>query len=108
MTRCKNMKIQKPCCRSVRECRVRKHYIIDVNREEILREIEATRCYRGIIEYYEVEPNQNVAILEHYVSNRGVNYIRFIFKPEGITEDVLMSKVRRALGLETIEKIVLK
>jgi hypothetical protein len=108
MTRCKNMKIQKPCCGSVRECRVRKHYIIDLNREEVLMELEATRCSRGIIEYYEVEPTQNIAIVEHYVSNRGVNYIQFIYKPEGATEEQLLPKVRRAIGLEITEKVVLK
>jgi len=102
------MKIKKPCCGSVRECRARKHYIIDLDKEEILTEIDAVRCHRGIIEYYEVEPTQNIAIVEHYISNRGVNYIQFIYKPEGVADDMLLSKVRRAIGLEITEKIVLK
>ena len=102
------MKIQKPCCGSVRECRARKHYIIDLNKEQVLAEIEAVRCYRGIIEYYEVDVSQDIAIIEHYVSNRGVHYVIPIYKPESINENVFMSKVRRALGLEVTEKIVLK
>ena len=102
------MKIMKPCCGSIRECRVRRHYIIDLNKEEILATIDAVRCARGIIEYYEVEPMQNIAIVEHYISNRGVNYIRFIYKPENMADDVLLPKVRRAIGLEITEKIDLK
>jgi hypothetical protein len=102
------VRIQKPCCGSIRECSVRRHYIIDLNREEIIGEIEAVRCYRGIIEYYEVEPTPNTAIVEYYMSNRGVHYVIPIYKPESINENVFMSKVRRALGLEVTEKIVLK
>jgi hypothetical protein len=104
----KTMRFQAPCCSSVRECRFRAHYIIDVKKAEILRKIEATRCYRGIVEYYVLEPTPDIIVVEHYVSNRGVNYIHILYKPQTLTEDDVLKIARRALGLEIEEKIILK
>jgi hypothetical protein len=102
------LRFQAPCCGSIRECRVRADYIISLSKAEVLRRIDATRCFRGIVEYYEVEPTPDIVVVEHYVSNRGVNYIHVIYKPESLKEDSVLKIVRRALGLEITEKIVLK
>jgi hypothetical protein len=86
---------------------VRAHYIISLD-ADILRRIDATRCHRGYVKYYEVEPRPDIILIEHYVSNRGVNYIHILYKPESISEEDALRIARRALGLEEHEKIVLK
>ena len=102
------MRFQAPCCNSIRECSVRAHYIISLSKAEVLHRIDATRCYRGIVKYYEVDPSPDIIIVERYVSNRNVNYIRVIYKPENVTDEEALRTARKALGLEITEKIVLK
>jgi hypothetical protein len=97
-----------PCCASVRECRVRAHYVVSLTKPRILRTIEAVRCYRGISRKYKFYPTNDVALVSHYVSNRGVHYLTILWKPEAVEAQKVIEAARRALGLETTAKLVIR
>ena len=88
-----------PCCSSIRECNVKAHYVISVLNAKILRVIRAVRCYRGYTVKYKFYPSDDVILVHHYVSNRGVNYINLLWKPPNLSEDEALLIARKALGL---------
>jgi len=95
-----------PCCASVRECAVRRLVVIGFKgRPKILREIGAVRCSRGITKKVKFYPSQDVILIEYYCSNRGVNYITILWKPETLSNEQAVEIARRALGLSTEETI---
>jgi len=96
--------VKAPCCSSIRECRVRTKYVISLEDGEILRSIDAVRCYRGEEEKYVIETTKPIAVIEHYVSNRGVHYLDVEYSDWD--KEKTLALVRRVLGLEMAEKIV--
>jgi hypothetical protein len=74
----------------------------------VLRAIPAVRCNRGYTVKYKFYPSQDVALVSYYRSNRGVVHLSVLWKPEGVDVATVISVARRALGLETIEKIIVK
>jgi len=96
-----------PCCYSRRTCWDTKKYVIDLKAREIITEIEAVRCYRGVERLYEIEVDEekmsDVVIVEHYVSNRGVNYLRFEI-PRTPTPEIV-DAVKELLGLREVRKL---
>jgi hypothetical protein len=97
-----------PCCASVRECSVRKVYVVGIRngKPKILRAIDAVRCSRGITKKIKFYPSNDVVLVEHYVSNRGNHYIKILWKPEGITEEQAKASASLALGI-TEEEVVM-
>jgi len=96
--------VEAPCCWSKRECRVRTKYVVSLEDGEILQTIPAMRCYRGVKKAYIVSVTEPIAIIEHYISNRGVHYIYIEYSNwEG---KKALEVVRRVLGLESVEKII--
>jgi len=96
-----------PCCYSTRECNARKLVIIGFRgKPRILRIIHATRCARGITKKIKVSPG-DIILVRYYVSNRGVHYITVLWKPQNITDEQAIRIARKALGLETEEKITI-
>jgi hypothetical protein len=93
-----------PCCSSIRECAERRLVVIGFKGSpKILREIKATRCARGVTKKVKFFPSNDVILIEYYRSNRGVNYITILWKPENVTNELEI--VRKALGLSTEETI---
>jgi len=99
------IEFEAPCCGSVRECKVRAHYIVSLVKPKVLKRIEAVRCYRGIRRKYKFYPSDDVALVSHYVSNRGVHYLSILWKPETVSTERVVEMARRALGLETTTKL---
>jgi hypothetical protein len=66
------------------------------------------RCYRGITKKYKFYPSEDVILVHYYRSARGVNYLKILWKPGSLPENVAVEVARRALGLETVEKIIVK
>jgi hypothetical protein len=99
-----NVTVKAPCCSSIRECHVRTKYVISLEDGEVVRTIEAVRCYRGEEKKYFIEVSRPIAVVEHYVSNRGVHYITVEYSDWD--KERTLEVVRHALGLETEEKIV--
>ena len=102
--------VEAPCCGSRRQCLDTNKYIIDVSEKRIIETIPAVRCNRGLQRIYEVEiakeKANSVVIVEHYISNRGVNYLYFEI-PRTPTPEI-MSIVREILGLTEVRKIVVR
>ena len=102
--------VRAPCCSSARECRFRTKYVINVAEKAIIAEIPVVRCYRGVERLYEIEIEKekvsSIAIVEHYISNRGVNYITFEY-PREPTEEVV-DAVKELLGLREVRKLVIR
>jgi len=92
----------------VRTCRDTVKYVVDIERKKVIAEIEAVRCYRGIERYYEVEVEEKkdtIVVVEHYVSNRNVHYLRFEYPKEPSSE--VLRIVKEILGLiETVKLVV--
>jgi hypothetical protein len=102
------IEFEAPCCGSVRECYERAHYVISLTKLRVLRRIDALRCYRGIRKKYRFYPSEDVALISHYVSNRGVNYITILWKPNSVNIERVIEAARKALGLETTSKLVVR
>jgi hypothetical protein len=98
-----------PCCESLRECSVRRIYIIGIrnNKAKILREIDAVRCYRGIRKKFKFYPSDDVVLARYYRSNRGNHHITILWKPQNMTEDQAKAYAALALGLYTEEEVVI-
>lgn len=97
--------VEAPCCWSERECRVRIKYVVSLEDEKILRTIPAVRCYRGVKKGYIVSVTGPIAIIEYYMSNRGVHYINIEYS--NWERKKTLEVVRRVLGLESVEKIIM-
>jgi len=93
------LEFEAPCCYSVRTCNTTADYVISLRTARILRRIDAVRCYRGHTVRYKFYPSADVALINVYKSNRGVHYIWIKWKPDNVSVDEVMEKVRRALGL---------
>ena len=93
------IKIEAPCCSSIRECNVRKVYIINVRTLRIIEEIGAVRCYRGEKKVVFVNVDNNIIVAEHYVSNRGRHQITIIYKPDDMSREKADEITRKALGV---------
>jgi len=95
-----------PCCNSVRECMTRKLFVIGFRgKPEILREIRAVRCERGVKKKIRFYTSDDVMLIEYYRSNRGVNYVTILWKPETLTSERAIEIARKALGLSVEETI---
>ena len=97
-----------PCCHSIRSCNAMADYVISLRTKKILRVINAVRCGRGYSVKYKFYPTDDVTLVSHYVSNRGVHYISILWKPQGATVEEVIKAVRRALGLEKDVKLIVK
>jgi hypothetical protein len=102
------VEFEAPCCNSIRTCRDTAHYVISVSKQKILKRINAVRCYRGYSVKYKFYPSSDVVLVYHYVSNRGVNYLRILWKPENVSEAHAVEVARRALGLTREVKLVVE
>ena len=102
------VEFEAPCCNSVRTCRDTAHYVISLKSRRILKRIDAVRCYRGYSVKYRLYVNSDVIVVFHYVSNRGVNYLRALWKPEGVDESRAVEVARRALGLLREVKLIVE
>jgi len=102
--------VKAPCCYSVRTCWDTRKYVVDVETKEVIEEIPAVRCNRGVERVYEIEVAEekasNVVVVEHYVSNRGVNYLYFEYPKEPSPE--IVDAVKEILGLKEVRKIIVK
>jgi len=102
--------VRAPCCYSRRTCWDTKKYVINIAERSIIAEIEAVRCARGIERLYEIEVAEekasSVVVVEHYVSNRGVNYLYFEYPKEPSPE--IVDAVKEILGLKEMRKIIVK
>jgi len=100
--------VRAPCCTSRRTCMDTAKYIIDLGKKEIIEVIPAVRCHRGLEKVYEieVEATDSIAIVEHYTSNRGVNYLYFEYPKEPSPE--IVDAVKEILGLKEMRKIIVK
>ena len=102
--------VRAPCCSSRRTCLDTNKYVINIAERNIIAEIPATRCYRGIEQLYEIEIAEekvnDIAIVEHYISNRGVHYLTIEY-PETPTPDIV-DTVKEVLGLREMRKIIVK
>jgi hypothetical protein len=72
----------------------------------VLRRIGAVRCSRGYTARYRLYPSDDIILVYHYVSNRGVHYIRVLWKPQSVTTEEAVRAARRALGLHEDVKLV--
>ena len=100
------LEFEVPCCNSIRECSVRKLMIIGFRGEpRILKEVKAVRCSRGIKRKIRFYTSDDVMLIEYYRSNRGVNYITILWKPETLTSERAIEIARKALGLSVEETI---
>jgi hypothetical protein len=79
-----------------------------LSRQKILKRIDAVRCYRGYSRRYRLYVNSDIIVVEHYVSNRGVNYLRVLWKPEDVDEGKAIEVARRALGLLREVKLIVE
>jgi len=100
------IEFEAPCCYSIRTCKDTAHYIISLTSKRILKTIPAVRCSRGIVKRYKFYPDNTVALIEHYVSTRGVHHIRILWKPESKSREEVIEIARKALGLHHDQKIV--
>jgi len=106
-----HLEFGKPCCGSVRECSVKFHAVISLTKKAVLRRINAVRCYRnpnyesGKYKFY---PSNDVALIEHYRSNRGVVYLYVLWKPEGLSDRDVLRIALEALGYTDYEVIQCK
>jgi len=80
-------------------------YVISIPKRKVLRRISAVRCYRGEAKKVKFYPSESVILVKHYVSNRGVNYITILWKPEPVDIDSAISIAKSALGLLEEEEI---
>jgi hypothetical protein len=95
-----------PCCYSVRECSVRKLYVVGFRgKPKVLKEIGAVRCGRGITKKIKFYPSNDVILISYYVSNRGVHHITILWKPQNISEEQATKIVREVLGIALEEKV---
>jgi len=87
---------------------VRAMYVIGFRGGEpkILRIINAVRCSRGITVKIKFYPAPDVILVSYYRSNRGVNYITILWKPESLPNEKAVEIARKALGLEIEEKVI--
>jgi hypothetical protein len=100
------IELDAPCCYSVRECSVRKLYVVGFrDKPKILRTIDAVRCARGITKKVKFYPSNDVILASYYVSNRGVHHINILWKPENIPNQQATEIVRKALGIALEEKV---
>jgi hypothetical protein len=101
------LEFEAPCCESVRECNIRKIYIIGFRngKPKILRAFDAVRCSRGERKKFKFYPSQDVILVHYYRSNRGNHYINVIWKPQNITEDQARLLAAAALGIYEEEVI---
>jgi hypothetical protein len=95
-----------PCCESVRECNVRKLYIIGIRKARILRTIDAVRCSRDVRKTIKFYPSNDVVLISYYRSNRGKHYITVLWKPENITEEQAKAFASLALGIAKEEVVM--
>ncbi|MCC6057170.1 MAG: hypothetical protein LM583_10885 [Desulfurococcaceae archaeon] len=94
------MVFEAPCCESARECAVRKLYVIGIRKTpRVLRTIDAVRCSRNVRKTIKFYPSGDVILVSYYRSNRGVNYITVLWKPQSITEQQAKEYAMVALGL---------
>jgi hypothetical protein len=94
------MEFEAPCCESVRECSVRKLYVIGIRgAPRVLRAIGAVRCNRNVRKTIKFYPSDDVFLISYYRSNRGVNHITVLWKPKNITEQQAKEYAMVALGL---------
>jgi len=102
--------VRAPCCFSRRSCFDTAKYVVDVEKREVITEIPAIRCYRGVERYYEVEiaeeKKDSIVVVEHYVSNRNVHYLRFEHPKQPSPE--ILSAVKETLGLIEAIKLVVR
>jgi hypothetical protein len=95
-----------PCCDSIRECAERRLVVIGFRKNPmVLREVKAVRCNRGIKKKIRFYPSPNTILIEYYRSNRGVNYITILWKPENVSTEQAIEIAKKALGLSTEETI---
>jgi hypothetical protein len=101
------LEFEAPCCESIRECNIRKIYIIGFRNEKpkVLRSIDAVRCSRGVRKRFKFYPSSDVILASYYRSNRGNNYISILWKPQNITEDQARLLVVAALGIYEEEEV---
>uniref|UniRef100_A0A7J2U4J6 Uncharacterized protein n=1 Tax=Ignisphaera aggregans TaxID=334771 RepID=A0A7J2U4J6_9CREN len=101
------LEFEAPCCESIRECNIRKIYIIGFRngKPKVLRAIDAVRCYRGITKKFKFYPSLDVILVKYYRSNRGVHYITVLWKPESLTEEQARLVAAAALGIYEEEVI---
>jgi hypothetical protein len=74
----------------------------------VLKTIKAVRCYRGYTKKYKFYPSDDVALVSYYRSNRGVHYIRVLWKPESVDVSNVIEAARKALGLYIEAKLVIE
>ena len=104
--------VRAPCCTSRRTCMDTAKYIIDLGKKEIIEVIPAVRCRRGLEKVYEIEiaeENVNdIAVVEHYVSNRGVHYLTIEYPETPTPTPDIVDTVKEVLGLREMRKIIVK
>ena len=102
--------VKAPCCSSVRTCRDTVKYVIDTKTKEVIAEIPAVRCYRGLQKIYEIEVAEekmnDIVVVKHYVSNRGVHRLYFEHLKEPPAD--VINIVKEILGLTEVRKIVVR
>jgi hypothetical protein len=100
------IELDAPCCSSIRECSVRKLYVVGFrDKPKVLRTISAVRCARGITKKIKFYPSNNVILVSYYISNRGVHHVNILWKPENISNQQAIEIARKALGLALEEKV---
>lgn len=87
-----------PCCVSIRECNVRKHIIVSLRSEKVLREIDAVRCGRGEVKKYKFYPSNDVVLAEYYISNRGNLHLKILWKPNGVDDKEAEEIIKKSIG----------
>jgi len=99
--------INNPCCNTRRSCRVKKEFVISVDRQ-VLEEIPAVRCYRyereDLQPYYMFYPTPDVFIVFHYITNRGNIWLALVYpRFEDRNERWrYISMAKQALGIEEV------
>ena len=102
------LEFEAPCCESIRECSVRKVYIIGFRngKPRVLRSIDAVRCNRGVRKKFKFYPSADVILISYYRSNRGNNYLSVLWKPNNLTEEQAKTLSAIALGLFKEEEVM--
>lgn len=95
------MRLKVPCCDSRRSCAVTAIYVHDVTEGNVIRRIDAVRCYMlGYTPQVEIEYDpQRHLIYYFYVSNRGNPHITFYHIPPSFDELSAREFVLKAHGL---------
>jgi hypothetical protein len=95
------MRLRRPCCDSVRSCAVTAIYVHDVVTGNVVRRVDAVRCYRlGYIPGVAIEYDpQRHLIYYLYISNRGNPWIKFYHIPPSLDESSAREFVLKAHGL---------